>query len=218
MKRSVYSLVLANDVIEAVDKLAYSMNTSRSNLINQILAERVELHTPEMRTRDIFTQLEEMMSEKFQQLSQPTDGIWAVKSPLRYKYRPSIKYSFELYRSFQGGIGKLKVSFRTQSKTFIDVVDNFFKGWASIEEKYIGKYFSNGIPHKISDGRFERDFYEIKSGVLTDDMISQWVSQYIKLIDYCIQLYFDNLNNLEETVHVIENLYSDNLKQGTPIL
>ena len=38
MKKSVYSLVLADDVIEAIDNLAYQMNTSRSNLINQILA------------------------------------------------------------------------------------------------------------------------------------------------------------------------------------
>ena len=41
MKKSVYSLVLMDDVVDAIDKLAYSMNTSRSNLINQILAEKV---------------------------------------------------------------------------------------------------------------------------------------------------------------------------------
>ena len=47
MKKSVYSLVLMDDVVEAIDELAYSMNTSRSNLINQILAARVSLLTPE---------------------------------------------------------------------------------------------------------------------------------------------------------------------------
>lgn len=47
VNKSVYSLVLADDVVEAIDRLAYSMNTSRSNLINQILAERVQLLTPE---------------------------------------------------------------------------------------------------------------------------------------------------------------------------
>ncbi|NLZ46526.1 MAG: hypothetical protein GX896_07525 [Clostridiales bacterium] len=218
MKRSVYSLVLANEVIEEVDKLAYSMNTSRSNLINQILAERVELHTPEMRMKDIFTQLEELMSQNFQQLSLPTDNIWAVKSPLRYKYRPTIKYSFELFRSFHGCVGKLKVSFRTQSKGFIDIVDSFFNCWVAIEEKYIGKYFKSGIPQKISDGRFERDFYEIKSGTLTDKKISVWVSQYIKLIDTCIQIYFDNLEDTNKAIKTIEKLYNDNLKDGTPIL
>ena len=41
MKRSVYSLVLMDDVIKAVDEQAYRLGTSRSNLINQILAERL---------------------------------------------------------------------------------------------------------------------------------------------------------------------------------
>ena len=58
MKRSVYSLVLSDDVVEAVDRLAYQQNTSRSNLINQILAQAVSFVTPEMRMREIFSQVE----------------------------------------------------------------------------------------------------------------------------------------------------------------
>ena len=54
MKKSVYSLVLMDDVVKAIDQMAYENNTSRSNLINQILAEKVMLITPEMRMRDIF--------------------------------------------------------------------------------------------------------------------------------------------------------------------
>ena len=39
MNRSVYSLVLSDDVVEAVDRPGYQQkNTSRSALINQILA------------------------------------------------------------------------------------------------------------------------------------------------------------------------------------
>ena len=36
MKKSVYSLVLMDDVVKAIDDMAYKLNTSRSNLINQI--------------------------------------------------------------------------------------------------------------------------------------------------------------------------------------
>ncbi len=54
MKKSVYSLVLMDDVVNAIDDMAYQMNTSRSNLINQILAEHVSYITPEMRMKDIF--------------------------------------------------------------------------------------------------------------------------------------------------------------------
>ena len=41
MNKSVYSLVLMDNVVSEVDKMAYEMGTSRSNLINQILAEYV---------------------------------------------------------------------------------------------------------------------------------------------------------------------------------
>ena len=37
MKKSIYSLVLMDEVIRAVDEQAYRLGTSRSNLINQIL-------------------------------------------------------------------------------------------------------------------------------------------------------------------------------------
>lgn len=218
MNRSVYSLVLADDVIEEIDKMAYSMNTSRSNLINQILAEKVKLLTPEMRMRDIFSQIESLMGEKFQLMNQTSDAIMSVKSPLKYKYRPTIKYSFELFRSFQGCVGRLKISFRTQSRQLIQAISGFFSGWAAIEEKYIGKYFTNGVPCRISEGRYERDFYEINEGGLTDDEISVWVSGYIQLIDRCIQLYFDNLNKPSEALKAIERLYRENLRKGTQIL
>ena len=59
MNRSVYSLVLMDDVIRRIDELAYAMHTSRSNLINQILAEKLQMVTPEMRYQDIFQYLEQ---------------------------------------------------------------------------------------------------------------------------------------------------------------
>lgn len=47
MKKSVYSVVLSDEVIAKVDRIAYMNNTNRSNMINQILADYVSLTTPE---------------------------------------------------------------------------------------------------------------------------------------------------------------------------
>ena len=46
MSKSVYSVVLMDDVVDAVDRLAYEAGTNRSNMINRILAEYVQLATP----------------------------------------------------------------------------------------------------------------------------------------------------------------------------
>mgnify|MGYP000260249303 CR=1 FL=1 len=62
MKKTLYSLMLSEDVVAEVDRLAHRMGTNRSNLINQILAEHVDLVTPERRINDIFTAIEQLMT------------------------------------------------------------------------------------------------------------------------------------------------------------
>ena len=46
-KKSMYSIMLMDSVVEAVDRAAYLNGTNRSNLINQILAEHLGVETPE---------------------------------------------------------------------------------------------------------------------------------------------------------------------------
>ena len=47
MKKNMYSLMLSEGVVRAVDALAAKQGTNRSNLVNQILAEHLSLVTPE---------------------------------------------------------------------------------------------------------------------------------------------------------------------------
>ena len=62
MKKSVYSLVLSDDVVEAVDRAAYQNGLSRSAMVNQILADYVSYTTPEKRMREIFSQVESLLT------------------------------------------------------------------------------------------------------------------------------------------------------------
>ena len=138
MKKSVYSLVLMDDVVDAIDKLAYSMNTSRSNLINQILAEKVSYITPEKRIQDIFTRVCKIIDNDMNQISNAviSNSTLSLKSPVRYKYRPTVRYSVELYRNPKNAIGKLKVSMRTQNESLIQLINRFFVFWSQLEEQY----------------------------------------------------------------------------------
>ena len=65
MNKSIYSLVLSDDVVDAVDALARTEGMSRSAMINRILAERVAYTTPEMRLRDILQSLARSMNGEF---------------------------------------------------------------------------------------------------------------------------------------------------------
>ena len=64
MQKSVYSLVLMDDVVAAVDRLAYREGTSRSNMINRILAEYTQLSTPEQRMQDIFSAISAVLDSQ----------------------------------------------------------------------------------------------------------------------------------------------------------
>ena len=216
MNKSVYSIVLADDVVEAVDRLAYKIGTSRSNLINQILAERVQLLTPEMRMREIFSQLEKLMDSRFQISDQPSDAMISIRSPLKYKYKPTIRYSLELSRDFQGKVGRLKVQFRTQSALLVAIINEFFLQWQNLEGKYLSEIFPDGVPSEVADGRFTRDFYSPSQ--LSDEQISKAVGEYIQLMDKCIQLYFGGIGDRKSACETVEDIYSKYLKQGVMVI
>ena len=49
MKKSVYSLILTDEVIDRLDRAAYARGVSRSALADEILAGYLSYTTPEMR-------------------------------------------------------------------------------------------------------------------------------------------------------------------------
>lgn len=214
MKKSVYSIVLADEVVEAIDELAYSLGTSRSNLINQILAERVSMLTPEMRMRQIFTRIEELMSGRLLQIAQSGGSVMLMKSPLKYKYRPTVNYSVELSRTFEGAVGRLRVSLRTQSSGLLGMIGSFFALWVRLEERYLSKLFAGGIPWEGEDASFTRAFYSPNGAALSDEQIAEAIGGYISLLDECIRLYFESGGSSDG----IEEKYRAYLAKGVVVL
>ena len=219
MRKSVYSLVLMDDVVEAIDRLAYERNTNRSNLINQILAESVNYVTPEMRMRDIFAQLENILSESsYQILERSSDSMFAIRSPIRYKYRPMVKYSIELFREPKDIVGRLKVSFRTSSKNFTDAVEEFFTRWMHMEDEYLADIHPEGLPADFENARYVRGFLKFsEEKELTENEIASAIGEYIKVLDKCIKFYFENLDNEELIENFIHTSYGDYLASGVNV-
>ena len=136
MKKTLYSLMLNDEVVREVDALAHRMGTNRSNLINQILAEYVNYTTPERRINDVLSTIQQLMSPSrdFVPFFAPNTYSMSLKSSLEYKYRPTVKYEVELYRAGGDSIGELTVIFRTQSTALIQAMTSFFRLWKRIED------------------------------------------------------------------------------------
>lgn len=206
MKKSVYSLVLSDDVIAAVDRAAYQNGLSRSAMINRILAQAVSYTTPEQRMREIFSQVERLLNgEVFQSLSQPSDSMMSLRSALAYKYNPNVRYSVELYPD-RPGEGELRVSLRSQSSALILYLGQFFRLWAKIEQAYVG-----GADCVIQDGKYAR---RLKLPArLSDREQGAVLAGYIRAMEQGLRAFFHSLDDPRQAAASVEQAYQNYLKQ-----
>lgn len=209
MNKSVYSLVLMDDVVEQIDRVAYEMNTSRSNMINQILAEYVSYMTPEKRMREIFSAVEQQLAcgSTFQVLLQPSDTMFSLRSALAYKYNPTVRYSVELYRNAKPLLGELRVLLRSQNSTLLLYLLQFFKLWVRVEESFLGRTEST-----VEDGRFIRKLVLRSEGAEPDnETVGEAIAAYIDLFDRALKAFFANLSDPQRAVVQVQRLYVDYL-------
>ena len=98
MGKSLYSLMLNDEVVSAVDRLAARQGLTRSAMVNMILAEYAGVLTPEKRINDIFTYIESVFGSAGDIIPQvmPNQQTMSLKSSLDYKYRPSIRYDKDM--------------------------------------------------------------------------------------------------------------------------
>lgn len=219
MGKTVYSLVLTDEVIEEIDRLAYTMGISRSALIDRILAEKVSYITPEMRINRIFDSLNRLFSDKSDGfIAKAENQSMLIRSSLKYKYKPTVRYSLQLLRTSEHTEGELKVSFRTQSDELKTKMEEFLNVWAALEDKYIVKYFPQGIRYYIEDGRFTRRFilpehYKDKSS----EEIGEAIANYIRMFDDVLKCYFACETD-EEGAEKAAERYREYLKNGIVVI
>ncbi len=185
MKKTLYSLMLSDDVVRAVDELAHSLGTNRSSLINQILADYVSITTPERRINDIFHAVEQMLapSRELVPFFSPRALTMSLKSSLEYKYRPTVKYEVQLFRSADGPLGELSVVFRTQSAALIEAMTQFFRLWKHTEDRLLAPLISEELDYALYDGKFVRTIAVPRGRDVTAEEVAEALSDYIKLFD-----------------------------------
>ena len=218
MKKSMYSLMLSEDVVNEIDKIAREQNTNRSNMINQILADYVSLTTPERHVQNIFDIIESMIGGQgnFMLYSQPHDMTMSIKSSLKYHYRPTIRYEVEMYRTPKQTIGQLKIIYRTQSPELLVELTRFFKIWMQLENIYIKHFFAkDAITYGMENGKFLRTFAVPNDSDYTEEQIGNAISQYIATFDEMLKSY---LAGEYATTQDIEKRYIQYLNSGVQLI
>ena len=190
MKKTLYSLMLNDEVVREIDARAHRMGTNRSALINQILAEYVDYTTPERRINDVLSAIEALMqpSRELVPFFAPNSFSMSLKSSLEYKYRPTVKYEVELFRGREESIGQLSVVFRTQSMALINAMTEFFRLWKQIEDAHLRPLTGARIDYALYDGKFVRSIAAPDKDCSTDELAGA-LSEYIKLFDKLMKAY-----------------------------
>lgn len=204
MKKTLYSLMLSDEVVRQVDILAHRLGTSRSNLINQILAEYVDYTTPEQRINDIFTALEQLISPSRELVPffTPHSQSMSMKSSLEYKYRPTVKYEVELYQGGGETIGELTVAFRTQSAALIQSMTEFFRLWKRVEDTHLAPLLTSPVRYALYQGKFVRGI-EAPQRDCTAQELAEAISGYVQLFDKLMKGYLSGAMD----AHDVEGAY-----------
>ena len=214
MNKSVYSLVLSDEIVQEVDRMAYEAGSSRSAMVNQILAEFVRYTTPEKRMREVFSAIEQMLlGSVFEPQLQPSESMFSLRSALDYKYNPSVRYSVELYKNARPLLGELRISVRSQNSALVLAMLQFFKLWTRIENTYIGR-----VECAMEDGRYLRKLRLSDDSQLTNEQIGEGIAGYINLLDSALKQYFETIHDPAVAVTSVEKRYVNYIHSGGMIL
>jgi len=214
MNKSVYSLVLSDEIVQEIDRLSYEASASRSAIINQILAEYVRYTTPEKRMREVFSAIEQMLiGSVFEPQLQPSESMFSLRSSLTYKYNPSVRYSVELYKNARPLLGELRVSVRSQNSALVLAMLQFFKLWTRIETSYIGR-----VECAMEDGRYYRKLRLSNDSRHNNEQIGEGIAAYINLLDSALKRYFENIHEPALAMTNVEMLYVKHIHSGGMIL
>ena len=186
MSKSLYSLILSDEVVAQIDRLALRRGTNRSALVNSILADYASLTTPEKRIDSVFRSMEELLTSEGELVPffTPNRPSMSLKSSLEYKYRPPIRYEVQLYREPGDTIGELTVAFRTQSSSLIEATQSFFLFWKRLEDAYLSRVSPRSVAsYGMNDGKLVRSLSLPRDRDYTAEGLASAISAYVRLFD-----------------------------------
>jgi len=191
MSKSIYSLVLNDELISMLDKVAHKKGMSRSNMINTLIADYLSYETPEKRMQYIFKHMESLIadSQSLKFLPSTSSSLVSICSAISFRYNPTVRYCIEMLPDQSDCIAELKVYLRSTNLQLIMALNDFFGLFSRLEQKYLGQTQS-----AIVDGRFVRRLY-LKPDVIIDNMtLGDALVNYVKTLDDLLNMYFSDLS------------------------
>ncbi|MBQ8717030.1 MAG: hypothetical protein IJY43_04180 [Clostridia bacterium] len=218
--KSLYSLMLDDGVVAEIDRLAYLQNTNRSGLVNRILAEYASYVTPEQKIKEAFGRIQAVLDgqDSFRLAVEPSDTMLSLRSALLYKYNPTVRYSVELYRMPEGEVGELRVSLRTQNRTLILYMMQFYELWTRIEIARLGSVSAQAQEGKYTRRLAPRQVRRAAVNTVAPAALGELIAAYIRAFDAALKIYFRFADSPAVAAREVEAIYDAYLQESNIIL
>lgn len=208
MAKSVYSLVLSNDIVHAIDDMAARSGLSRSAFINQVLAEYASLSTPETRLRSVADAAEKAVRDVFHTVVSGS-GTLTLRTALRYRYNPTVSYVVVLDEAHTDHVGEMRAEVRSENTDLRRQLQVFFTLWNGLEANYLA---SPPAPqdHTEADKRYVRCF---RASGLEGEALGRAIAAYVSTFDTTLKAFFEHPNDSDAAKSAAERRYVSGLKR-----
>lgn len=222
MRKSIYSLVLPEELVAGIDLQAQAKNRSRSQFIEEILAGHLSLNTPQTSVNRLLEDIYEELGREsgLEMLARNKGNAIQMRASLRYKYSPKVKYIFDVKSRRNAFDGLLKIIPRTQSDSFMNLLVKFFDELNVYERASLQDLPSRQVAlwEPLSRNGYSFDGSRFMKPILMGDMkspgdeeASKRVSAYIRCVHDAIDLFF-KLHENPQTADLDEDAWRESLK------
>ncbi|BES64705.1 hypothetical protein SANA_11440 [Gottschalkiaceae bacterium SANA] len=194
MSRSLYSLILSDRVVEAIDREAYLQQSNRSRLIERILAEYAGVETKEAQVREMMEEIAKRLSAQkhIQVLPNRETQSLVYQAPIRFKYNPTLRYRLEWQEIDGDHQAVLKIFSRTTSRSLADALETFFLQMNRWETEYVPFMQGENCLYR-NEGKGTIQFVKILYvGSSAYEEVSRLISRYLRLLNTAIEQYFSS--------------------------
>lgn len=205
MAKSVYSLVLADEIVAAVDELAARQGYNRSALVNHILAEYTSLTTPEAWNGRVLKALDYWVAQQGLRVASQSAASLTVRTALSYKYNPALSYTVELRG--EDDLGRLRLTLRSQNDRVLDYFEQFFLLWQKLEERHLPAPPVKNT-YEVQQRRYQRT---LRKPDMREEETAKALAGYIATLDGSLKIFFQNLTDASRAIEATESYYMKRL-------
>ena len=196
MKNNNHVIRILDGMMRRLQTMSNERHVPVTDLVNQALGDFLCFHETDINLFDVINSVESHLTATSHFVTNVDlyNRVISIKSPIRYVYRPELKYKIAVTLTDSISIGKISVILRSHDISTLQCFFAFINLWVSLEEKYIKP--QERIEYICDSGYFERKVYlPANERQISGQTMGAAISDYISAFDQLLKHYFTEYDN-----------------------